>query len=244
MKLPSIIVLLFISCVATAQSNANCESFRSGIFYHYSNSGVLTYVREGSTQTEINLQSGDTSVWKLDWKSNCRYMLTYLHGTGPLEQISKTVKGKFTVDVEIVESTSDYYVYKTAEDVKTHSVATIDTLWLKEQPSKAGQRILADALFPGGIQAWGKYLSEELSKHVEAFGKSRKEGVCLVQFVIEADGSVSHVRALNKQGTRIARYAVEAINNSPKWIPALVNGEPKRVVKLQPVSLVLVEEMN
>jgi hypothetical protein len=244
MKLLTIALSLFISCLANAQSNTNCESLHSGIFYHYSNSGVLAYIREGSIQEEVNLQSGDTSVWKVEWKSNCRYRLTYLHGQGPLAQIAKAVKTKFAVDVEIVESTADYYVYKTTENVKTHSVATIDTLWLKEQPSKSGQRIIADALFPGGIEEWGKYLSEELNKHVDALGKSRKEGVCVVQFVIEADGSVSHVRALNKQGTRIAHYAVEAINNSPKWIPAIVNGQPKRIVKLQPVSLVLIEETN
>lgn len=244
MKLLTIVVSLFISCLAKGQLNTNCGSLHSGIFYHYSNIGVSAYIREGSIQKEVNLQSGDTSVWRVEWKTNCRYRLTYLYGDGPLEQVAKALKTKIVVDVEIIQSTDDYYLYNTLENSKTHSAATSDTLWLKEQPLKAGQLNVADASFPGGIEEWGKYLSGELNKHLDVLGKSRKEGVCIVQFVIEADGSVSHVRALNKHNTRIARYAVEAINNSPKWTPALVNGKPKRTVKLQPVSLVLVEEAN
>lgn len=230
-----------MSCLVHAQSVVSCKSLHSGVFYYYGNTGAEAYIREGSIQKEVNLKTGDTSVWRVDWKSDCHYSLTYLYGQGPFSEVVKAVKSKFVVDVEIVRATNEYYVYKTAQNIKTHSVATSDTLWLKEQPSKVDQPDLADASFPGGIEAWGKYLSEELNKHLGVLGKSRKEGVCVVQFVIEADGSISNVRALNKQSTRIARFAVDAISNSPNWIPAIVDGKPKRTVKLQPVSLVLVE---
>lgn len=242
MKLLTITVSIFISCLVHAQSAGSCESLHSGIFYYYGSAGAEAYIREGSIQKEVNPKSGDTAVWRVGWKSDCHYTLTYLYGQGPFSEVAKAVKSKIAVDVEIVRVTADYYVYKTAENIKTHSVETSDTLWLKEQPLKPGQQNLADASFPGGIEAWGEYLSEELNKHRVVLGKSRKEGVCVVQFVIEADGSLSNVRALNKQGSRIAHYAVEAISNSPKWIPAIVEGQPKRTVKLQPVSLVLVEE--
>lgn len=239
MKLLTVTVALFITCFAEAQSFGTCESLHEGIFYYYGNTGVQAYIREGAMQQEINLSSGDTAVWRVQWKSNCHYTLTYLYGQGPFSELVKAVKSKFVVDVEIIQATGDYYVYKTAENLKTHSVATSDTLWLKEQPSKIGQHNFADASFPGGVEAWGKYLRKELNKHVDALGQSRTEGVCVVQFAIESDGSISNVRALNKQGTRIARYAVEAVSNSPKWIPAVVGGKPKRTVKLQPFSLYL-----
>ena len=215
-KLFTIIISLFISCSMNAQSVASCGSFRTGLFYHYSSNGISAYIREGSIQKEVNLQTGDTSVWRVEWKNNCHYTLTYLYGQGAFAEIMKAVKTKTAVDVEIVESTADYYVNKTAKNIKTHSAATGDTLWLNEQPSKAGQYNWADASFPGGLGAWDKYLSEELDKHNDALGKSRKEGICVVQFVVEADGTISNVRALNKQGTWIARYAVKAISNSPK----------------------------
>jgi len=83
------------------------------------------------------------------------------------------------------------------------------------------------AEFPGGIDAWRRYLERNL-QYPDAAINDETQGVVRVQFVIDTEGNVSDVVALNDPGNGLAEEAVRIIARGPKWIPAEQNN--RRVI--------------
>jgi protein TonB len=79
--------------------------------------------------------------------------------------------------------------------------------------------------FPGGTEAWVKFLSRTLNRDlpVENGAPSGRYSVS-VSFVVARDGSISDVKAENDPGYGTAAEAVRVIQKGPKWIPAEQNG--------------------
>ena len=50
-------------------------------------------------------------------------------------------------------------------------------------------------------------------------------------------GRVSDVEATTMKKSRLAKIAIEAIENGPKWIPAQQNGKYVNAYRLQPVTV-------
>lgn len=62
------------------------------------------------------------------------------------------------------------------------------------------------------------------------------QGVVTVEFVVEADGSVTNVKVVRGVDELLDKEAVRVISVSPKWRPALKNGEKVRVKYSLPVE--------
>jgi N-acetylmuramoyl-L-alanine amidase len=92
------------------------------------------------------------------------------------------------------------------------------------------------AAFPGGEGAWTKYVSRAINKNIDDLLKAGNIGTCTVQFIVDKEGTVSDVRALTMEGTRLAEIVINAIKNGPKWIPAVKNGTSVRSYRKQPVT--------
>lgn len=81
-----------------------------------------------------------------------------------------------------------------------------------------------------------EFLSDGFSYPVEAERK-RIQGTVVVSFVVEKDGSISEVTALNKIGGGCEEAAVRLIKKMPKFTPGKNGkGEPIRVQYAQPVT--------
>ncbi len=78
------------------------------------------------------------------------------------------------------------------------------------------------ASFPGGFEAFGKYLIQNARK------VSGKSGKVIVSFVVETDGTVSSEKVENSLDNASDNEALRVIKLSPKWKPALQNGERVR----------------
>jgi hypothetical protein len=92
------------------------------------------------------------------------------------------------------------------------------------------------------IQAWKQNLETGLQPIVEkAARKGMKPGLYTVQvrFLIEKDGSISDVKALNDPGYGLAKGVEKIISKGPKWTPGTVNGKVVRSYHSQPVSFVI-----
>src|SRR6202000_2734136 len=63
----------------------------------------------------------------------------------------------------------------------------------------------------------------------------------IVAFVVEGDGSLSHIRALNQNNTSAATEAVRVIATSPKWSPGVQNGKKVRVEYTVPIDFTLTD---
>lgn len=92
------------------------------------------------------------------------------------------------------------------------------------------------------VQAWKENLEKGLQPIVEkAARKGMQPGLYTVQvrFLIEKDGSISDVKALNDPGYGLAKGVEKVIKKGPKWIPGTVNGKVVRSYHSQPVSFVI-----
>ncbi len=80
------------------------------------------------------------------------------------------------------------------------------------------------AEFPGGAQGWSEYLQNNLKYPKKAI-KKNIQGVVRVQFLVDREGNISEVMALNDPGGGLAEESVRIITNGPKWKPAEQNGK-------------------
>ena len=94
-----------------------------------------------------------------------------------------------------------------------------------------------DASFPGGEDAWTKYIVKGLQKYADEIYKDNVFGNCIVKFIVNKDGKVTEAEATNMKGSALARVAVRIISNSPRWNPASQYGRKVNAYRLQPVTL-------
>jgi TonB family protein len=92
--------------------------------------------------------------------------------------------------------------------------------------------------FPGGDEAWSKYISTALKYPPEA-KKKGIQGPVYIMFVIEKDGSVSEAKVLKGIGSDCDEEALRVVKESPKWEPGKHNGSPVRVQLHLPVKFTL-----
>jgi periplasmic protein TonB len=94
----------------------------------------------------------------------------------------------------------------------------------------------SDAQYPGGFQAYRKYIDENL-KVPKKLKRTNIQGKVTVEFIVEKDGTVSDVKSVGKV---LDEEAVRLVKENPtKWIPAQQNGKAVRLRKTLPVSFKL-----
>lgn len=139
------------------------------------------------------------------------------------------------VDVKTVEGTKDLGIVAPPSDLKGSNVVAAPAE-KKEDPDKVFTKVEIEASFPGGLQAWARYVTKAIQSHIDEFSES-DYGTCVVRFIVDKTGKVSDVQATTLKGTKLAEIAVNAIRNGPKWVPAQQNGRMVNAYRLQPVTL-------
>ena len=92
-----------------------------------------------------------------------------------------------------------------------------------------------EAEFPGGVEAWARFLNKNLRFPDEALNAGI-QGSVMVQFVVDVNGNVSDVEVVSgPEVGGLREEAVRVIKKSGKWVPALQNGRYVRAYRRQPV---------
>ncbi len=105
-----------------------------------------------------------------------------------------------------------------------------------EDMHKIFVKVEVEASFPGGLQAWARYISKVIQSHIDEFKKS-DYGTCVIRFIVDTTGKVHDVVVSNYCGKHLAKVGMEAIENGPKWIPAQQNGHLVNSYRVQPITL-------
>ena len=92
--------------------------------------------------------------------------------------------------------------------------------------------------FKGGVEGFGKYLSNNIEYPVSA-RQNNKQGRVVLTFVVEKNGQITDIKILNPVDPDIDNEAVRVLRNSPKWIPGTMFGSAVRVQYSVPVSFAL-----
>lgn len=100
---------------------------------------------------------------------------------------------------------------------------------------KTFTKVEIESTYPGGPNAWLRYLNKNLRFPDEAQAQEI-QGTIVVQFIVDKEGNVSDVEAISgptEGGLR--EEAVRVIKKSGKWTPAIQNGRQVKSYKKQPI---------
>lgn len=92
---------------------------------------------------------------------------------------------------------------------------------------------------------WIRHLQTQLQRYIEdAASGGMDPGTYTVQvkFLVEKDGSIADVQALNDPGYGLGKGAVEVVKKGPRWKPGIQNGKPVRSYHTQPITFVIQEQ--
>ena len=94
-----------------------------------------------------------------------------------------------------------------------------------------------ESAFPGGGPGWSRFLRDNLVYPKKAV-KKNIQGTVVVQFIVDKDGTVSNIDALD--GPELLREAaIDVVKKSPNWKPATQNGRKVKSYKKQPITFKL-----
>ena len=82
--------------------------------------------------------------------------------------------------------------------------------------------------FPGGESAMYKWLQDNII-YPAAASEEGVQGKVTVQFIVEKDGSITHVQVVRGKHPALDAEAARVIRKMPRWTPGRNNGQPVRV---------------
>jgi len=112
---------------------------------------------------------------------------------------------------------------------------------LKELPTASDQVFEVVEQMPqpeNGIQAFYQYVAENLRYPAQA-RRMAIEGRVYIGFVVNKDGSISHVKALKGIGAGCDAEAVRVVEASPNWVPGVQLGQKVNVKMVLPIEFKL-----
>ncbi|MGN6214238.1 energy transducer TonB [Parafilimonas sp.] len=152
------------------------------------------------------------------------------------EKVMKNVAFKLAMLIDTLKSDSirvNYVVYK-ADSIKANELRN----YLAEQMLDTEVQILAK--FPGGNNAWLRYLERNLNVRVaKQHGVPNGHYTVTISFLVNADGSISDVHAENDPGYGTAEEAVRVMKRMPRWIPAIRDGKNVKYRQKQNIVFVV-----
>lgn len=86
--------------------------------------------------------------------------------------------------------------------------------------------------------AFGRYILENIS-YPEIAAENGISGRVFVEFVVEADGSISNVQLVRGVDPALDKEAIRVIKSSPKWEPGKQRGKPVRISFTFPINFKL-----
>ncbi len=79
------------------------------------------------------------------------------------------------------------------------------------------------ASFPGGLQAWQKFLRKNIS-YPRFARRNSIEGKVQLSFYVDAAGNISDIEVTRSIGGGCDEEAIRVLKNSPRWNPGLQRG--------------------
>lgn len=94
--------------------------------------------------------------------------------------------------------------------------------------------------FPGGMEAWSKFLSKNIH-YPEQAASNNIFGRVFMSFIVEKDGKITHVELLRGIGFGCDEEATRVLKIAPSWKPGIQNGRAVRVKYTMPINFTIQE---
>ncbi|MEP6746244.1 MAG: TonB family protein [Bacteroidota bacterium] len=148
-----------------------------------------------------------------------------------------------------IKEVNDYYSANKIEDyLKNYRAnvnmqdSVVDIIFHKDTTPASGANARAiiftkvefEAVYPGGNDAWPKYLFKTLKYPQKAIDKEI-QGTVIVQFIVDATGKISDVKTISGPA-ELKAESIRVVKESGVWIPATDHGVKVRAYKRQPIT--------
>jgi len=169
--------------------------------------------------------------------------------TPPVIKKDEEVKQEEIPPVEKLEDTK--IDIKSEEGIKDQNIATPPPVdegkKVVEEPKVDENQIFTKVEIEASVdqKQWIRHLQTHLQRYIEdAAANGMDPGTYTVQvkFLVERDGSIADVQALNDPGFGLAKAAVDVVKKGPKWNPGIQNGKQVRSYHTQPITFVVQEQ--
>lgn len=139
-------------------------------------------------------------------------------------------------------SKAGYESYNTTVTVtEGHSVAVNCLLTAKSEQKSVSEdppftTVEQMPTFQGGdLITFNRWVMSQI-RYPEIAQQNGIQGLVLVKFIVEIDGSLSNIKIIQSPDTSLTTEAVRVISNSPKWEPGRQRNQPVRVMFTMPVN--------
>jgi len=109
--------------------------------------------------------------------------------------------------------------------------------------AKVFEQVEFEASYPGGDDAWRKFLEQNLNGAIPA-DKGAPPGAytVVIQFVVDKEGKISDIKALTAHGYGMEAEVIRLLRKAPRWNPAIQEGRPVKAYRKQPVTFSITAE--
>ncbi len=97
-----------------------------------------------------------------------------------------------------------------------------------------------EAAFPGGTNAWIKFIQNNLKADVPVRQKAPLgQYTVVVQFIVGADGKIEGIKPLTRFGYGMEEEVERMLKKAPRWVPAHQFGTKVKAYRKQPITFVV-----
>jgi hypothetical protein len=119
---------------------------------------------------------------------------------------------------------------------------SIDTIPNINTEDTIYQRVDVEASFPGGEDGWRTFLQNNLKAETPIKKKSPVgQYMVVVQFIVDKQGKISDITALTNYGFGMEKEVIRVLKQSPKWLPAIMDGQKVKAYRKQPITFVVTQ---
>lgn len=208
----------------------------------YSNNGDIAgpYVKwypNGKRMIEFSVLENGATTPPLVWTEKGRPMRKgttaynqIVESAKPAETYNDPVANRHIIDKRIAETTPPHLQFEAIEDLQ-EPPAMIHAA--EENMIYANADIMPE--FPGGLSAMQAFIDAHL---VHPAVLHNMQGTVLVSYVVEKDGSLSNIRAVQevKGAPEFTIEALRVVRSFPKMQPAVKDGNPVRCRMIVPIQ--------
>lgn len=149
-----------------------------------------------------------------------------------VEQILKETQEEVATNFEFsVEADDELAIEGDDEEISTETEVIV-----VDEPIVKVPQVRAE--FPGGMAELRKYLAENC-QYPEAARTAGWQGVVLLEFVVEKDGSIKQVNVLRSVCQALDEEAIRVVKSMPKWKAGENNGQKCRSFFQLPITFSL-----
>jgi protein TonB len=208
---------------------------KQGISKGWYNSGGIQYIA-WYTDDKLN---GKSSTWQENGARESEYFYKndtlngpckYWYKNDSLSTILCYKNGKidgrlFTFYNNGVVRRTDIYKDDQLINGKCFTINNEDTTYFQYE---------VQAIYPGGHEAFLTYLTDNIIYPQKMLNKGI-QGKVILQFVIDTDGSLIDTEIKYSDNIGFNAEALRVMNNSPKWLPAQIDGYNVQKLYLMPI---------